>query len=193
MRLLLIVVLAAGCAEHGSSPADAFVPDVKLFADAPVTRCASPSGSADIMTTQANFRSVYAGGILLALFSDAVAPARAAGVPISMAVLATNVTEADGFAMESCTMNPAGCQVEGIVIYAGLEPGVELGTHQAQFRRAGTESTALDGSITVTEFVDPFTDQPGHITATVSGVSPTTSVSGSFSTAFCPPMLTVTI
>ncbi len=190
MRLLLLVVLAAGCTEHGASPPDAFVPDAKLFSDAEVRRCASMSGSANIVTSQATFRSVYAGGILL---SGPVAPARVAGVPFSLAIIATNVTEADGYEMRSCTDDPAHCAVEGLVIYAGLNPGTEVGTHTASITRTGSTPSMLDGSITVTEYVDPFESQPGHITATVSAVSPSLSVSGSLSTVFCPPMLGVTI
>jgi hypothetical protein len=190
MRIFLLAVLVTGCSEHGSSPPDAFTADGKQFLDAPVTTCFAPDGSASVTASPSSvFGRIYAGGVLLA---GPFAPAKSAAAPFALQLLITNVAEAD-LSILGCDGFEPSCTTDGLAVTGTLERDEELGSHAVTIRRTVGSSASLDGAINVTEFVHPFLSLPGHITGTISAVSPTSNVSGSFSTVFCPPFLTVTI
>lgn len=188
MRTLALVVLSiTGCAEHGSSP-DAGPSDArKLYSDAQVTRCVSPNGSANVSAAPASFVNVYAGSVS----GGFVAPEKVAGTPFTLRLLFVNAPEADEMLLFPCTENLSGCPIDGLFVFSKnqLSKSTAIGSHPVGITRTRPPMTTLDGAVEVTEFVDPFEDQPGHITGTISGVSPALGVNGSFSTPFCPPMM----
>ena len=184
---LLLALLLAGCTEHGSTPPDAAI---KEFLDAQVTTCVAPDGGARVTTSPGSaFGRVYAGGVLLA---GPVAPARSAGVPLALRLLFTNVAQADLGILDNCDGNLPNCTTEGLAVSATLERDLELGAHPASLRATTGARPLVQGTLTVTEFVNPFDTLPGHITGTVSATGAIV-VTGSFSTVFCPPFLSVTI
>ncbi len=165
--------------------------DAKPFLDAPVTTCFAMDGSASVTASPgAAFGRVYAGGVLL---SGPFAPVTAAGAPLELELLFTNVAQADLEILGNCNGSQPSCTTDGLsVTMANLERDAEVGTHTASMRGTTGARPAVQGTVTVTEFANPFATLPGHITGTVSA-SGTITVSGSFSTAFCPPFLAVTI
>ncbi|MEO7094662.1 MAG: hypothetical protein ABI175_15500 [Polyangiales bacterium] len=184
MRILLLAILVTGCTEHGSSPPLA---DAKLFLDAPVTMCLAPNGSAEVTASPGlAFAKVYAGGVLLS------GPAqKGTGAPFALQMLFTNLSQADLEVGGVCDGNSQpNCMTDGLALHTttALERDAEVGTHSVTLRRT-ISGPAIQGMMTVTEFMNPFDALPGHITGTVSA----TGVSGSFSTVFCPPFLAVTI
>lgn len=184
-KMVVALLLATGCAEHGSSP-DARGVDGKIFADAEVTRCASADGSANIAASSGSLRRIYAAGITPGL----VAPPARVHSEFTVSLLFTNVPEADGIVLQRCVDDTAHCSIDGIYVIttSSVISGSAIGPHRVRISSVPGDTSVLDGSIEISEYVDPFVDQPGHITGTISGVSPTLSVSGPFSTAFCPPM-----
>jgi len=189
MRRLLLVLLAAGCNEHGSSPPDAFAPDAKLFLDAQVTTCFAPAGSANVTATPSDtFDRVYIGGVF-----GSGPFARTAHVAPNVLLVITNAPSA-GFELTSCT-GGAGCPIEGLFvsIVGGLEPEALVGSHRASIERTQGGGAAVEGVMNITEFVDPFDSLPGHLTGTVSATTPSLTVNGSFSSVFCPPYMMVLI
>lgn len=194
MRRILLIALVTGCSsEHGSTAPDAFVTDAKLFLDAQVTTCFAQDGSAHVMVTPgAMFGRVYAGAILLI---GPVAPAKVAGAPSALRLLFTNAPEADNSNVLACDGFAPSCTTDGLAVMTkqGVGAGAEVGSHRVTMTTTTGTRASVDGDLTITEFVDPFDAQPGHITGTVTAKTPTTTVSGSFSTPFCPPFLTATI
>lgn len=187
MWFAFVALLLVGCSEHGSTPP---LVDAKPFLDAPVTTCFAPAGGASVTASPSfAFGRVYAGGVLL---SGPFAPAHAAGAPFQLEMLFTNVAQADLEILGNCDGNQPSCTTDGLAVVAGLERDAEVGTHALSLRVTTGARPSVQGTLTVTEFVHPFDTLPGHITGTVSA-SGAFTVSGSFSTVFCPPFLTVTI
>jgi hypothetical protein len=128
------------------------------------------------------------------LLAGPVAAQKSAGAPFVLKLLVTNVAEADLGILGACDGNQTSCTTDGLAIVtaAGLESGAEVGAHPVSIRGTTGARPSVQGTLTVTEFVNPFETLPGHITGTVSA-SGAVTVSGSFSTVFCPPFLAVTI
>lgn len=186
MRRLVLLASLGGCYEHGSSP-EVVVPDVRdeFFA------CSSPTGAAKVTVLQTFLGSVYAGGVL---FSGPVAPAKIAGTPFSLKFLFVKDQNLARERLFECTDPLGTCLLEGIAAFSTqpITGDTVIGSHAVQVKR--TEDTQMiDGTIDVTSFTNPFDASPGAITGTISASGSAFSVSGSFSTVFCQPMLAVTI
>lgn len=185
---LLLVVLATGCTEHGSTPPDALLPDAKLFLDAPVTTCFSPAGSANVTVTPGSvFGRIYVGGVFGSGFVT-----KTAGFPVTLQLLITNAPEAGFAVLDTCTGFGTACTTEGVFVATKgqIDSDAPLGSHQATIARTvGGGGTVVEGNVTITEYLDPLDSLPGHITGTVAATTPTITLSGSFSSVFCPPYM----
>lgn len=184
MRRVLFVMLATGCSEHGSSVPDASVPDAKQFMDARLTTCVSPAGSASVTATPSlTFGRIYVGGIF---GTGGVAPA--AGTLVTLQLLITNAPEAAEEGLFGCEGQSGSCTTDGLSARgtAALDTASPLGSHPVSIIRTIGGGPEVSGNVTITEYEDPLTSFPGHITGTIATTTQTLTVNGSFSAVFCP-------
>ncbi len=184
MRALLVVLALAGCDEHGKSPAHV---DGGPTTDANLMSCTSLAGTADVAVGTARFSRLDAGGVLLG--GGGVA---ANGIPMSLDMLVTNAPALSAGDVSCCrSSDTTCCHSDGLVVHVDMLPaGGELGAHAATFKRATTPAFTAAGSVTITQFVQPFDQPPGRIAGSLAGDS---GISGTFDNAFCEIMLSVPI
>jgi hypothetical protein len=198
VRILLAVVGLLGCGQSGPHlvAADAQHFDVNpVIVDAGPYECDAPQGSATITFVRAGatttFSRVHAGGTWLV---GPVAPVN--GAPMTLELLFTDADQIPGATAGCCATTGSGCcPLTGVLASSGtaLAAGSELGGHELTFTSFQDPAFSTTGTVTITSFVHPFEQAPGHIAGTVSVTAGADSVAGSFDNAFCAALLTATI
>jgi len=181
MRRIFLVLLVAGCNEHGSSVPDASIPDATPAFDAFEDMCVSADGTARVtVAPSASFGRLYAGGVFGAgLF----APAE--GYPVTLMFLISNQASAD-FDLLAC--QTSNCPTDGLfVVTENFRSDAVAGSHPVTITRTTGGGPAVQGNVTITSFDDPTVSLTGFIAATISASTP--SITGSFSSAFCPSFM----
>lgn len=165
-----------------SVDADAF------FCDAPLDSGHVTVVDAGVATT---FARLHAGGTWLV---GPVAPS-ATSAPMTVAMLFTDADHVPQEMANCCAFPGSGCcTLAGVAASTdGLASGTEVGTHPISFHGFQDQAFAIQGTLTITSFEQPFEHAPGHIAGSVSGTASGGSVTGSFDNTFCRALLTSTI
>lgn len=165
------------------------------LSDAPPYECDAPMGSAQLAFTRggatATFGRVHAGGTWLV---GPVAPV--ASAPMTLVLLFTDADAIPGTTASCCASVGSGCcPLTGLLGSSGmgLPSGAETGDHALRFTSFQDPGVDLAGTVTITDFVQPFEHAPGHIAGTVSATAGADHLTGSFDNAFCAALLTATI
>lgn len=204
LSLCVAALIAGGCG------ADEVTVDASRLIDANATdarrvdaridagpTCVSPAGTADVTAEAAaaseHYANLYAAALSL---SGPVAPV-AGGAPMILSVLFTNADELAPIPTACCINNSPDCCPAGATgltaTTEAIVAGAEVGDHPVTFRKLDNAAYTVDGTLTITTFVDPFTDTPGRVAGSVSGTMGNRTVSGTFDHEFCPQLLTATI
>jgi hypothetical protein len=163
--------------------------------DAAPYECDAPQGSASVAFVRAGttltFSRVHAGGTWLV---GPVAPLT--GAPMTLELLFTDADMIPGATAGCCATAGSGCcPFTGVLANSStaLPAGAELGMHALTFTSFQDPAFTASGTVSITSFVQPFEQAPGHISGTVTATAGADSVSGTFDNAFCSALLTSTI
>jgi hypothetical protein len=86
------------------------------------------------------------------------------------------------------------CTVDGIGVRIDVLPaGAEVGTHTGRIYNFHDTAFQFTGTVTITNFSQPYENPPGRIAGSISGTNGTKTVSGSFDNTFCAALLSQTI
>lgn len=204
MRIALLGVVAwIGCGDDLSVvKVDAPVPiDARTVdaIDAQLMYCEPGTGTANVTAStggaSTTYTQLHAGGIW---FLGPVAPTAAPdhGVDMSATLLFMNLTERlpnqTGWC---CALDDSTCcALDGVVVETGgLGVGAEVGNHVVGIRSFQDPAFRFTGTLTVTDFVQPFEQAPGRIAGSVTATDGNRSVTGTFDNTFCAALLTATI
>ena len=167
----------AGCGGGQATPDAATAADSNTAA---LNQCSSDAGTAELQVTgsgQPRFVRAYAGGTW-----DYVAQPTTVRLSLRFA-------NATPIAWSTCG---SACTYEyWDVTGANLPHGAELGTYPITLAHSGGSEPALTGTLTVTDFENPFPDAQGRIGGVLAATATGRTVHGMFSTAFCPNELSV--
>ncbi|HET9991656.1 MAG TPA: hypothetical protein VFQ65_24175 [Kofleriaceae bacterium] len=191
MRLLVCLALAACSADHGTTTHTPDAPPV-VPPDGDQSFCDAPANSSHVSIRIANvttgFTTVHAGGVLA---GGGVAPIAETAMSVSLLFVDDGHLPQDmAFA---CLASPnSQCVLEGIRgsvdTVGGTAPA--LGPHPIMLYSL-QHALTVQGALTITDFVQPFDHEPGHITGSIS--TPDNSVSGTFENDFCSLLLAAPI
>jgi hypothetical protein len=199
MRFVLVVgaaVFSIACHKYEFTPApDAPRSlDARSVVDATLDYCHAAAGTASVTTDDHGTLQLWsrldAGGVW------AIGPvAPVAGAPMSVSLLFTNVDPLDGNT-GGCCQSPGSscCAIDGVLATNdSLPSGGELGMHPLTFKSLQNASFSISGTMTITDFVQPFETAPGRIAGSVSAQAGAQSVYGTFDNSFCAALLSATI
>jgi hypothetical protein len=186
----LALVLAACGKDHGSTPpsVDA-TPIAPPDADQNFCDASASSSHVSILIdgVPTAFTSIHAGGTIS---GGAVAPVTT--TPMSLRLLFIDQTHLGVNEGYECTAPGQGCPYDGIigrVDCVGCNDDA-LGPHPIMLQSLSHPVT-VQGTLTITDFVPPFSPGPGHITGSIS--SPGAVVTGTFENDFCVYLIDETI
>jgi hypothetical protein len=201
--LLVIVVAACGRDEVVPPFTDAPSIDASTIDSGPQvdaqTTCSSATGTADVSTTgpgsgAATYARLYAGAVWL--IGPVAPPTGHAGAASTMVTLLfTDQDPVDGQRLFCCEYSdPTCCMIDTLVgTTAELMDGMEVGTHDVTFRRTTGPGFEVPATVTITDFTDPFTAEPGRVAGSIAADDGTRTITGTFDNTFCPAFLTATI
>lgn len=204
MRIALLGVVAwIGCGDDRSvTEVDARVPiDAPTVdaIDAQTMYCEPGTGTATVTAStggaSTTYTQLHAGGIWF-LGPAAAAAAPDHGVDMSAFLMFMNVTEQLPQQTGWCcsATDTTCCTHDGIVVETdGLGVGAEVGNHVVRIRSFQDPAYRFTGTLTITEFAQPFEEPPGRIAGSVTATDGNRSVSGTFDNTFCAALLTATI
>lgn len=193
MRSLALVLLLAGCHDFPKHGFDAggidggtttSLPDAAMF-------CSSATGTADVTVddngTMLQLTHLDAGALLEG--------GAFASPPVVLSLLLVDVDPLDANTAQCCAAASAGCcPIDGFVATTGsLDAGTEVGDHAITVQRIQDATFSIPGTLTITEFVQPFDQAPGLITGAIDATAGQRTVHGSLSNTFCSLLLTTTI
>ena len=191
MRLLVCLALAACSADHGTTTHTPDAPPV-VPPDADQSFCDAPANSAHVSIRIANvttgFTTVHAGGTLA---GGGVAPIDETAMSVNLLFVDDGHLPVD--MAYACLASPnSQCALEGIRgtvdTVGGTAPA--LGSHPIMLDSLQHAAT-VQGTLTITDFIQPFDHSPGHITGSIATMD--NSVSGTFENDFCTLLLEVPI
>ncbi|MGE0546202.1 MAG: hypothetical protein AB7R00_04045 [Kofleriaceae bacterium] len=160
--------------------------------DAAPETCSSPPGSANITVETAagtaTFTRLYAGGIWLI---GPVAPVSNEPMVAQLQLTTLDVIQREK--LNCCRLDSSTCcELDGVGIEINPLPGgSELGGHVATISSfpGAAAPVSLSGTVTITEFVHPFENEPGRIVGSVTASNGATMVDGTFDNSFCVGLL----
>ncbi|MEO6773137.1 MAG: hypothetical protein ABI467_08945 [Kofleriaceae bacterium] len=189
LAVALAVPLAACGEDHPSTP---HPPDAAPIVppDADPAFCDAPANSAHVSIVLGNvttvFTVVHAGGTLS---GGPVAPVTSTPMSVRLELVDDPHLSAD--LAYTCAQTGTGCPLEGIVGHVdSVGAGDELGPHPIMLESL-QHGLTVEGTLTITNFVQPFEHAPGHISGSIT--TPDGSISGAFGNDFCALLLDVTI
>jgi hypothetical protein len=203
LTIAILLLAAAGCGRDEVLGPDA--PVIPNFdgpqqfdgppgVDAAPRLCTSAMGTADVTAAgpggNVTYERLYAGALWEV---GPVAPGP--GAPMMITVLFTNVDPFDADRWNACQAgDTVNCNTNGLIAGTmSIAAGAEVGDHPVTFTKTDNPAYTVDGTLTITTFVHPFTSSPGQIAGSVDGTMGGRTVSGTFDNEFCVNLLTQTI
>lgn len=197
---LMIVTSACGADEvvpdAGNRPVDAPPVIDGMPGDAFSTVCSSPDGSATITTTGGTgggtaFGRLYAGGLY------EIGPVAPLGptAPMQIYFVFANADPVEATELACCLADDDSCCTINSVVAGttSIPVGTEVGTHDVTFAKTNGNAFSVAGTVNITTFVHPFTNDPGRVAGSVSASSGGLTVTGTFDNEFCRAFLSATI
>jgi hypothetical protein len=198
-----LLVIASGCGADEIIPpaSDGRTSDAPPVIDAApgpdaATACSSPTGTASVATTgtgsgNQQYARLYAGALWLI---GPVAPPAHGAASMTVTLLFTDQPMLDQSELVNCEVDDPSCTFDTLVgTTAELADGTEVGTHSVTFRRTIGPGFEVPATITITDFADPFTAEPGRVAGSIAADDAGRTITGTFDHTFCPAFLSATI
>ena len=189
MKTWWLVALLAGCTgdHHGSAAVDAHA----VHTDPNFCDVWATSGRLAVVKSGVahTFTRAYAGGVI---GGGPVAPiANLEGAPITLLLWFNDVDHIPAPTAQCCDFAGGSCcTLDGLIVNTATSA---IGTHPAQFTSPIDASFMAQGSITITDYVAPYSGMPDRIAGSITTTSSGDTVNGMFDTVFCPAMLSALI